>query len=923
MPDVTLTIDDKSVTVPQGTGVVEAARAAGIEIPVFCHHPKLTPVGMCRMCLVQIGTPRMDPATKQPVLDENGKPVIGMMPKLQTGCTTPVSPGMVVRTDTADVQFARKGVLEMLLTSHPLDCPVCIKGGECPLQNLTMGYGPGTTRFDYNDKVHFEKPIPLSPLIDLDRERCILCARCVRFEDEVAGDNVLGFANRGRSWHIQSISDPPFNSKFSGNTTDICPVGALMSHDFRFAGRVWEVKSVPSVCPHCPVGCNTSLDMRYRDVKRVQPRENEWVNEIWLCDKGRYGHHFIDSQRRLTRPLVRRGDSLVETSWQEALEEIAQRLYGIVEGFGGDAIGGLAGGRLSNEDLFLFQKLFRELLGSPNLDSRSGATDEAEHDDLAYAFGLGSGTNLGELGKGTTVLVVGADVEEEAPVYLLRLRGIKRRGGELIVANGRPTKLDASATTTVQFRYGGETHFALALLSAIIESEQFNREFVNGRTKNIDALRTALEPYAADRVAELTGVAPEVFEALAKSVAGATNLVVVYGREAFAAGTPLLQALGNIALVTGHAGRANNGVLPIGREANSRGALDMGVRPDRGPGYTNLTRTGLDAGQMLEAAAGGKLQALYIAGLDPVSATPSARAALERVGLLVVQDMFMTPTAQLADFVLPASSFAERDGSFTNAERRVQRFRAARNSTGESRADWQILASLGSHIAAMVSAPAELAAAGAQSRVLSSKRRQAVPSMDSVRPWRYRSADDVNAEISSTIAIYKGASFRQLSNASGVWGRQATADPVFYDGTSYTNTEGFGVQWPSLAETPSVVFDLVFSQPRTMQSQDDELLMVVASRLYDGGTAMEGSEGLSFWVAQPYAGLAQEDALRLGVSSGDRLRLTSAAGSIELDARLDRNITAGTLLVPELVGIRLEQIKTGVLTPVRVAKVEA
>ena len=398
--------------------------------------------------------------------------------------------------------------------------------------------------------------------------------------------------------------------------------------------------------------------------------------------------------------------------------------------------------------------------------------------------------------------------------------------------------------------------------------------------------------------------------------------MIVYGREAFAAGTPLLQALGNIALVTGHAGRANNGMLSIGREANSRGALDMGVRPDRGPGYTNLTRNGMSAGQMLDAAAAGKLQALYIAGLDPATAVPAARAALERVGLLVVQDMFLTPTAQLADYVLPAAAFAERDGTFTNAERRVQRFRAARNSMGESRADWQIFASLGSHLAGMVSAPAELAAAGAQGRVVSSKRRQAVPSVGDVRPWRYRSADDVNAEITASVAIYRDAGYRRLSNAGGVWGRQATADPVYYDGTSYTNTEGFGVQWPSLAEQPNVVFDLVFSQPRAPRQPDNQMLLVVASRLYDGGTGMEGAEGLGFWVAQPYAGLALEDAQRLGVSSGDRLRLTSSAGSLELDARVERNVAAGTLLVPELAALPLGQVKTGVLTPVRVEKVE-
>src|SRR4028118_20639 len=237
MPDITLTIDGIEVTVPQGTVVVEAARQVGVDVPVFCHHPKLTPVGMCRMCLVEIGTPKMDPATKQPVLDADGKPEIMMMRGLQTACTNPVSQGMVVNTTTEAVTFARQGVLEMLLSSHPLDCPVCIKGGECPLQNLTMAHGPGKSRFDYEDKVHFQKPIPLSPLIDLDRERCILCARCVRFEDEIAGDPVLGFANRGRAWQIISKSDPSFNSKFSGNTVDICPVGALMRHERRFAAR--------------------------------------------------------------------------------------------------------------------------------------------------------------------------------------------------------------------------------------------------------------------------------------------------------------------------------------------------------------------------------------------------------------------------------------------------------------------------------------------------------------------------------------------------------------------------------------------------------------------------------------------------------------------------------------------------------------
>ncbi|RMD83000.1 MAG: NADH dehydrogenase (quinone) subunit G, partial [Chloroflexi bacterium] len=326
MSDVTLTIDGVQVTVPAGTNIVDAARQAGIAIPVFCYHPRLKPVGMCRMCLVQVGTPKIDPATRQPVLDANGQPVIAMMPKLQTACTTPVSPGMVVKTTTEEVKFAQRGILEFLLTSHPLDCPVCDKGGECPLQNLTMGWGPAVSRFDYNDKVHFEKPVKLGDLIYLDRERCILCARCVRFQDEIADDPVLGFDNRGRNWMIISKSDPPFNSKFSGNTTDICPVGALTSSDFRFKARVWELQSKPVICTLCPVGCNLTFDMRHDRLMRVMPRENAAVNDIWICDKGRYGHRFIESPDRLTTPLVRRDGKLVPVSWDEALEVVADQL---------------------------------------------------------------------------------------------------------------------------------------------------------------------------------------------------------------------------------------------------------------------------------------------------------------------------------------------------------------------------------------------------------------------------------------------------------------------------------------------------------------------------------------------------------------------------------------------------------------------
>ncbi|MFQ6058351.1 MAG: NADH-quinone oxidoreductase subunit NuoG, partial [Anaerolineae bacterium] len=450
---VTLTIDNRQVTVPEGTLVVEAARQAGIEIPVFCHHPRLEPVGMCRMCLVEIGAPVRDRQTGELQLDEEGKPVIRWFPKLQTGCTTPVSEGMVVRTRTQRVADVRRGILEFLLTSHPLDCPVCDKGGECPLQDLTFIYGPGTSRFEVEDKYHFEKPIPLGPLIVLDRERCILCARCIRFCDEIPDDHVLGFLNRGRGMEVVTFSNPPFGSKFSGNTIDICPVGALTSADFRFKARVWELTNVESICPHCSVGCNLILGVRTHHIKRVIPRENAAVNDIWLCDKGRFGHHFVGSQERLQRPLIRKDGELTPASWDEALDLVAERLGQIRDEAGPDALGGLAGDRCANEDLYLFQKLFRAVIGTNNVDRWP---PEAEPDDLVATLGTGRGTNLGAMGPGSAILLLGADLEEEQPVLMLRVKGAAERGAQLIVANGRPTRLDRYASHRLRYRYGSQ-----------------------------------------------------------------------------------------------------------------------------------------------------------------------------------------------------------------------------------------------------------------------------------------------------------------------------------------------------------------------------------------------------------------------------------------------------------------------------------
>jgi NADH-quinone oxidoreductase subunit G len=922
MPDVTLTIDGKTVTVPAGTNIVNAARAGSVSVPVFCYHPKMAAVGMCRMCMVEVYTPMIDRATNQPVLDEHGQPKLALMAnKLQAGCVTPVSPGMVVKTVTDRVKFAQRGQLEFLLTSHPLDCPVCDKGGECPLQNLTMEWGPGNSRYDYTDKQHFVKPIPLSDLIYLDRERCILCARCVRFQDEIAGDPVLGFDNRGRTWEIISKSDPPFDSKFSGNTTDICPVGALTTSDFRFKARVWELRSVPSICPHCPVGCNVSLDMRYDNLMRVMPRENDYVNEIWACDKGRFGMRYFEQKERIKTPLIKRNNKWVEASWEEALQFVADKLTLIRASAGAEALAGLAGPKLPNEDLYLFQKLFREVLGSGNVDHRAGLVNEPALDDLTTQLGVGQGTNLLTLGKGTSVLVIGADPEEEAPVYVLRLRGILNRGGEITVVNPYPTKLERSATRALRPRPGTGPQLVLALISAIVAQSLQNDEFIAARLRNVEELRQALGRFPMAQLVEATGIAEDDIRTVARSLASAENTIIMYGRTALSIGPALLQGLANLALITGKAGKPNNGLIALTPDANTRGALDMGVRPDKAAGGAAVAQPGLSAREMWGAAVEGRVRGMYVAGLNPARGNPAVAQALDALEFLVVQDLFLTDTAQLADVVLPASSVAEREGTFTNAERRVQRFRQAGRAEG-TRPDWQIFQGIAQAVRELT--PIETPAIAGNTKRSARARTSAATTTAVAAPplvWDYVTASDVADEISQTVTGYAGTSYTSLDLTRKSWGRQPN-EAFYYDGTSYENTEGVGVQLAAQADNATNKFALAFRDSDSPAADERyPVALMAAPRAYSGGEWARGSK-LQSHIPPAHIILSFADAQRLGVGMGEKVQITSAGGAIELPAQVDAGLAEGLALLPLVRGAEAPGLLAGGVTRVAVSKVE-
>lgn len=877
---VTVSIDGMEVQVPEGTLVTEASRHAGIEIPVFCYHPKLTPVGMCRMCLGKVGTLQRDRETGEVQTDEEGNPIIRWFPKLQTTCTTQVSDGMVVELDNEEVEMARRAVLEFLLSSHPLDCPVCDKGGECPLQDLTYSYGPGISRFDYEDKFHFDKPIPLGPLIALDRERCIQCARCTRFQDEIAGDPVLSFENRGRGMEIVTYSDPPFNSKFAGNTTDVCPVGALTSRDFRFRGRVWELHDTQSVCPHCSVGCNIIVGHRSKEIRRIMPRENNAVNEIWICDKGRFGHHFVNSSDRLSTPLIRKDGELCVVEWQEALEYVAGRLRELKDEHGADALGGISGDRVANEDLYVFQRFIRTVLGTNNVDQWREVPDLIGN-ALVAQVGVGAGANLMDLGAGDALLVVGADVEEETPVLYLRVKQASERGAHLVVANGRPTKLAKYADDDLTIPYGSQMHFVLGLLKAVVEEGLVDADFVAGRTHGTEDAASALADLNFESLEDATGVSEDDFRRIARQLAEAENLIVSYGRDAMVSGggRKLVQTLANFLLMTRHAGRANNGLLPLLPHNNTQGAADMGVSPEWLPGYRRVDddaarehfakvwRTELPAepGQDFEAMVQGDVRGFFVMGANPVGDRPDLQETFENLDFLVVQDLFMTETARFADAVLPTASFAEQEGTFTNTERRVQRFQKAFDPPGVAKPDWQLLSDL-----------ARLAGKG----------------------FAYADAEAIMDEISAAVPIYAGMAYKQLGVESPFGTR--TRGHFIYEGTSFVDVDEAGQQWPVMAEDPDVRLEIRWGAPPELPpaGDDDSVLLMSQKRLYNDGTLIEHSRILEAWAPAPLVYVNPADADRFGVQDDDTVNVVAGENGVTLTARVNGRVPAGVALIP-------------------------
>jgi NADH-quinone oxidoreductase subunit G len=662
--EITLTIDGKSVTVPKGTKVVDAAKQVNVDIPVFCYHEKIGPLGCCRMCLVEVEK----------------------MPKLMTACTMDVMPDMVVKTTTDKVEKAQKGVLEFTLLNHPLDCPVCDKGGECPLQDNTFKYGPPDTRMEFH-RHNNSKATPLSPVIIIDRERCIACQRCTAYSERIEQDRGLVMLNRGFHNEVGTFNNEPYDTRFSGNVIDICPVGALTNTDFRFKARTWDLSNAGTLCANCGCNCNITMGTRLNELMRVEARPNDSVDDGWICDKGRWGHQFLHSKNKILTARENNVDNGKPTSFptfaqnctaQEVARKVAEAFKKIVEEHGPQSIGFIGSPYGTNEENYLYQKLFRQGLGSNNIDHKSYRDTPGLPIDH---YGVE------QIETSNVVLLIGSDPTEELPILDLRIKkAVTGCSTKLVSLNDQKIALDRYSSQSVQYKVGSESLAIDAL--------------ANGLARELG------EPAPAqDAGLGKIGISAEEMKALVETVRSSMKICVVYNPSALF-GDSVLRVKRLLALIA-KVPTMECGAIPAAPMTNAVGAMDMGLVPNFYPGGVAVTdqkeikkiwgentptENGLSALEMIARAEAGELKALLVHRSNPVIDFPGGSRvedALRKLDLLVVHDMLETETTELADLVIPSNGPGYDEGTTTNIGGRVQ----ARKSglEAEYAPDWKII----------------------------------------------------------------------------------------------------------------------------------------------------------------------------------------------------------------------------------------
>jgi formate dehydrogenase (NADP+) alpha subunit len=847
-----LTINGRPVTVERGQTVLDACRAAGVYVPTLCDDPTLEPYGGCRLCIVEVDGLR----------------------GLPSACTTAAADGMTVATENPEILEVRRWTAQLLLADHPLDCLTCARSGSCGLQEVA-GY-LGIRQRVLQPMAREGKVDDSNPCFTIDMRKCILCGLCVRACAEIQHLGAIDLFRRGYASAVEPFGGGPIREstcESCGECVERCPTGALAPR-----GYLSPHREASTVCPYCGTGCRIVLGARGDTIVSARGDLASPVSRGRLCVKGRFGSfEFVSHPERLRTPLIRTADGFREASWEEALARVAHEL----RKHRGDAFGGLASAKVPNEDNYLFQKFVRAAMGTNNIDHCARLCHSSTVAGLALSFGSGAMTNpTADLSVADVILVTGSNTTENHPIIGLEIREAVARGAKLLLFDPRRIQLSEIATVWGRQRPGTDVAWINGLMHVIIRDGLMDTGFIESRTEGFKAVEAVVAAYTPQRVSEITGVPGELIVEAARLYATAASASIVYsmGITQHTTGVDNVRALANLAMLTGQVGRPGTGVNPLRGQNNVQGACDMGALPNCYPGYQPVTsddararfedawnvelsgRPGLTVTQMLPSALEGGIKAMYIMGENPVLSDADVThvvASLEKLEFLVVQDIFLTETARLAHVVLPASSYAERDGTYTNTERRVQLTEPVVRPPGQARRDWEIIRDIATAVG---------------------------------YPMAYASTAEINDEMRALTPSYAGISHARLRMGEELQWPCPSEDhpgtPILHRDT-FTRGRGqfHPAEYRPPAEEPDATFPLVLTTGRMLEH-------------YHTGTMTRRSAGLDGLVPGPFVEVNSADAKAVGVEDGDRVKVSSRRGAIVLPAKVGDRVDTGVVFIP-------------------------
>lgn len=858
MDMITLTIDGKEVTVKRGSTILEAAEKAGIEIPTLCHDKRLIPYGSCRICVVEQK---------------------GREGRFMAACFFPVRQGMEILTNTPGVIETRRANLELLLVNHPLECPVCDAGGNCDLQKLTYEYevfeNPYRLKHEEGERDLWKERPYIGTMAVRQLDRCILCGRCVRMCSELVGLGEIQFLGRGVESSIGTDFNRPLDCEFCGQCVDTCPVGALT---LKLNSREWELEKTPTVCGYCGLGCALLFGTKQDKVKVIFSDDGIGANERNLCSKGRFGWGYIYNDERLKEPYIRQNGKLVPCSWAEAFGAVAKGFRDIKEKEGPDKIGGIGSTRLTNEEAYLFQKFMRAVIGTNNVDSSGAYSNDGLLRGLKESLGYAASTNsIREIRDCDAILVFRSDLRDSHPVAKIEviLTTVRNRA-KLVVANPMMTELNKKATVSLIYKPQTELTLINGFIHVIIQEGLVDDSFCSTSVEGLEALKESVSRFTPEYCEKITGIPKELIIDGARIYGKGKKAVILVSTGLAYRGddTSLAKGIANLALLTGNLGKENSGIFLFGEKCNTQGAMDMGLHPAYLPGYQEVNnqearqpfeeawggaiseKTGWGAIEMLDAAEKGDLKALYLVGTDPITSYPDSRRslnALKSLEFLVVQDLFLTEAASLAHVVLPAVSFAEKDGTYTSSERRVQRLNRAIPNYGDTKNDLEILSILSGKMDQKLNEPS----------------------------W-----EETLKEVSKLVPLYQGIK----NGAIGPRGIQWPCVDVGSGGTPFLYEESF-------PNGKAMLFPIEAPEP-AKPNGEYPFILLTGSTLLHSGTLSTKATGMMELCPESYCELNPVDADKLGLDDGSTVRVVSNKGTISVNARISARPPAGIIYIP-------------------------